>query len=157
MAKVGDPDSLWESVPRRWRIENSRKYLRARVLVRSCGCCILIAKKVSYAMRPLQLARSLVRTARLQAGLTQRELAKRARTTQSVVARIELGQTTPGIDTLRRLLSAAGFELHTALEPKPVLDRQLLDDVPRILRLSAEDRLREIGNINRLVARARRA
>ncbi|MGA0920392.1 MAG: hypothetical protein ACO32Z_06560 [Gemmatimonadaceae bacterium] len=38
----------------------------------------------------------------------------------------------------------------------PTFDSQLLDDVPRILALSPEDRLREVGAIARFVAEARR-
>ena len=98
----------------------------------------------------------VLREARTLAGITQRELARRARTAQSVVARIELGTTSPTTTTLERLLAAAGFELEVTLRPKLVLDPQLLDDVPRIRRLSPEDRLREVGNINRLPAAARR-
>jgi transcriptional regulator with XRE-family HTH domain len=97
---------------------------------------------------------NLIRQARNQAGLSQRVLARRARTAQSVVARIELGTTSPSMDTIARLLRAAGFELATELRPRAVLDRQLLDDVPRILRLTPEDRLREVANINRFVANA---
>jgi len=99
---------------------------------------------------------TIVRQAREQAALTQRQLAKRAHTAQSVVARIELGTTSPTVDTVERLLRAAGFELATELRPKVVLDRQLLDDVPRILRLSPDDRLREVANINRFAAHAAR-
>lgn len=94
--------------------------------------------------------------ARKQSSLTQRRLAQLAGTAQSVVARIELGDTAPTTETLERLVRAAGFELSMAFTPLPVLDPQILDDVPRILRLSPEARLREIGNIDRLVASARR-
>jgi len=102
------------------------------------------------------LAAKLLADSRLRAGLTQRALAKRARTAQSVVARIELGQTVPSLATLDRLVGAAGFELELELEPKPALDRQLLDDVPRILRLTPEARLREVANLSRFIGAARR-
>jgi predicted transcriptional regulator len=59
-------------------------------------------------------ASSLLRTARARAGLSQRALAKRASTSQSVVARIEAGDTDPSYETLRRLLKAAGFERASA-------------------------------------------
>jgi transcriptional regulator with XRE-family HTH domain len=58
----------------------------------------------------------LVREARLTARLTQRELARRAHTSQSVVARVESGQTSPSSETLERLLDAAGYELRVALQ-----------------------------------------
>jgi transcriptional regulator with XRE-family HTH domain len=99
----------------------------------------------------------LLLDARGRANLSQRQLAQRARTAQSVVARIELGRTQPTTDTLERLVNAAGFELAVSLRPRVVLDRQVLDDVPRILRLSPENRLREVANLNRLVASVRRA
>ncbi|HUF51080.1 MAG TPA: helix-turn-helix transcriptional regulator [Longimicrobiales bacterium] len=101
-------------------------------------------------------AARLVRQARLAAGLTQRELARRAQTSQSVVARVESGRVTPGSDTLERLLAAAGFELHVELVPLPVRDSHMLDDAARILRLTPEQRLLEVANVGRFVAAARR-
>jgi len=99
----------------------------------------------------------LVREARSRAGLTQRELAARAGTSQSVVARVEAGRTRPGSATLRRLLEAAGFELRTELLPLPVVDTHMLEDVARILALTPDQRLREVGNVSRFEAAARRA
>jgi hypothetical protein len=98
----------------------------------------------------------LVREARSRAGLSQRELALRAGTSQSVVARIEAGQTRPGSETLRRILEAAGFELLAELVPLPALDTHMLEDVARILALTPEQRLREVGNVSRFVSAARR-
>lgn len=103
------------------------------------------------------LASVLLRTARSRAALTQRGLARRAGTAQSVVARIEAGETSPTWATIERLLGGAGFGLAAELVPRPVLDRQMLEDVPRILRMSPEERLREVGNVARFVAAARRA
>jgi len=100
-------------------------------------------------------AAMIVRTARERAGLTQRDLARRARTAQSVVARIELGETSPSWSTLVRLLKAAGFALSTTLR-RTRIDPQLLDDVPRILALSPEDRLREVAQVSRFLSAARR-
>lgn len=99
---------------------------------------------------------ALLREARVAAGLTQRSLARRARTAQSVVARIERGQTIPSWNTLVRLVAAAGFELQAGLEPRRAPPSHMLADVARILRLSPEERLDEVRNINRLVAAARR-
>jgi len=56
--------------------------------------------------------------------------------------------------TLTRLLAAAGFELLCRLEPAPVVDPHMLDDVEKILRLSPEQRLREVGNVARFQAQA---
>lgn len=100
---------------------------------------------------------ALLREARARAGLTQRELARRARTAQSVVARIERGRTDPSAATLARLLAAAGFELRAELSPLPVADTHMLDDVARILAMTPEQRLLEVRNVSRFVAAARRA
>jgi len=59
-------------------------------------------------MTPRIDATALLKEAREAAGLSQRELADRAGTAQSVVARIELGQASPTVRTLNRLLDAAG-------------------------------------------------
>ena len=99
---------------------------------------------------------AVVRDARHRAGLSQRELARRARTAQSVVARIELGEASPTWHTLTRLLAAAGFDLDTQLAARPVARSHMLADVARILRLSPEQRLEEVANASRLVSGARR-
>lgn len=54
---------------------------------------------------------ALLKRARKRAGLSQRALARRADTSQSVVARIELGTTSPTVSTLNRLLAAADQEV----------------------------------------------
>lgn len=98
----------------------------------------------------------LLRTARRRAALTQRELARRAGTSQSVVARIEQGRTDPSTSNLARLLAAAGFELRADLWLAPVADSYMLEDVARILALAPEERLREVRNISRFESAARR-
>jgi transcriptional regulator with XRE-family HTH domain len=100
-------------------------------------------------------ASNLLRSARERARLTQRQLARKARTAQSVVARIELGETSPSWSTLARLLKAAGFSLSADLR-RTSIDPQLLDDVPRILALSPEQRLREVAQVSRFLSAARR-
>ena len=100
-------------------------------------------------------AAKILQAARERAGLTQRKLAGKARTAQSVVARIELGETSPSWSTLSHLLKAAGFALVASLRRVQV-DRQMLDDVPRILALSPEDRLREVANVSRFLSAVRR-
>jgi len=97
----------------------------------------------------------LLQAARERAGLTQRDLARKAHTSQSVVARIELGETSPSWSTLARLLKAAGFKLSAGLRRMSV-DPQLLDDVPRILALTPEQRLREVAQVSRFLSAARR-
>jgi transcriptional regulator with XRE-family HTH domain len=60
-------------------------------------------------------AGSILRYARRHAGLSQRQLAERAGVPQPAIARIESNAVSPRIDTLERLLAAAG----TALEMWP--------------------------------------
>ena len=73
-----------------------------------------------------------------------------------MVARIEAGHTRPGSGTLRRLIEAAGLELRVELVPLPVAKTHMLDDVARILSLTPEQRLREVGNASRFESSARR-
>src|SRR6266446_10906143 len=99
---------------------------------------------------------TLLRQARQRAGLTQRALAQRARTAQSVIARIERGQTSPTWETLERLLDAAGVDISAQLEPRVVVGSHMLREVPRILRMTPEDRLEEVKNMSEFLYRARR-
>ena len=91
----------------------------------------------------------LLLQSRTKAGLSQRELATRAGTAQSVVARIEAGQTSPTVGTLERLLTAAGFELRTGATLRPVVDDDVREEVARILALTPEARLSEVANVTR--------
>jgi len=101
-------------------------------------------------------AATLLRQARSRAGLSQRALARRAGTAQSVIARIERGLTSPTWDTLERLLEAANFEVRAQVEPRVVVGSHMLDDVPRILRMTPEQRLQEIKNVSQFLHRVRR-
>jgi ribosome-binding protein aMBF1 (putative translation factor) len=53
--------------------------------------------------------------ARARSGLSQAEVAKRMGTTQSVVARLESGQTLPTTKTLLRFAKATGSRVHLRL------------------------------------------
>jgi transcriptional regulator with XRE-family HTH domain len=96
---------------------------------------------------------ALLREARTRAGLSQRELARRAGTTQSVVARIERGQTSPTWETLQRLLAAAGTRLSPRTEPA---DGSMLYEVPGLLRLTPEQRLQVVEGVSDFRYSARR-
>ena len=52
----------------------------------------------------------MLKTARRRAGLTQRELARRARVPQPTISRIERGIVSPSVDTLDRLLRNLGMD-----------------------------------------------
>jgi transcriptional regulator with XRE-family HTH domain len=69
----------------------------------------------------------LVRDARRRHGLTQQQLAMRARTSQAAISRIERGVVSPSIAMLAQLLDLMGEEL--VLEARPIdygHDRTLL-------------------------------
>jgi transcriptional regulator with XRE-family HTH domain len=61
--------------------------------------------------------------ARNHAGLTQKELARKMRTTQPVVARLESGRTRPSLRTLERLAEATGSRLLISFEPRAATER----------------------------------
>ncbi len=115
---------------------------------------------------------TLLRRARGRAALSQRELARRAGTAQSVVARIERGQTSPTWATLQRLLGAAGCELRAAVGERPMVPdaahdtdpvtQAYLRDVDRTLlrenlRKSVSERVASLAALQRLAAEARGA
>ena len=96
----------------------------------------------------------LLRQARRQAGITQRELATRAGVPQATVGRIEAGQVAPRVDTLEGLLRATGNELSVALRPGAGLDR---GQIRELLRLTPRQRLElavsDAAGLDRLLAR----
>ena len=57
--------------------------------------------------------------ARARAGLTQEELARRMRTTQTVIARLESGRVKPSTRTLERFAAATGTRLRISFERTP--------------------------------------
>ena len=60
-------------------------------------------------------AATLLRSARLEAGLTLRELGQRAGTSHSTLAAYESGRKSPNVSTLDRVLAAAGFAADISL------------------------------------------
>ena len=55
--------------------------------------------------------------ARADANITQGEIAKRMRTSQPTVARLESGHGNPSLNTLRRYAAATGKRLRLVFEP----------------------------------------
>jgi len=58
-----------------------------------------------------------VAKARARAGLSQAQLAKRMKTTQSTIARLESGRGRPSTRTLDRFAKATGHRLKISFEP----------------------------------------
>ena len=102
-------------------------------------------------------AATLIRTARLEAGLTQAELARRMGVQQPVVARLERDGSDPRFSTVVRALEAVGQGVYVEAAPRPQVDEA---QIAAHLRLSPADRLRTFErsyeNVRELVARARR-
>ncbi|HYA68641.1 MAG TPA: helix-turn-helix domain-containing protein [Acidimicrobiales bacterium] len=63
------------------------------------------------------MAGSAVRAARRRAGVSQAELARRAKTSQPAIARLEKGQVSPTVISLDRIARALGAELIIDFEP----------------------------------------
>jgi len=76
------------------------------------------------------VAGSLILSARLKAGFTQRQLADRLGVTQPVVAAYESGRRQPTVPVLMRMVSAAGFDLRLTLAPHEDHD-EVLDSLER--------------------------
>ena len=92
------------------------------------------------------MGNDLVREARKRAGLTQRELAARAGTTQSAVARLESGGTTPSFDLVLRLVRLCGLDLDLQLV---AYDDSDWTQAQRLLPLTAAERWRRAESIAR--------
>lgn len=61
-----------------------------------------------------QIAKSIIK-ARLKRGMTQKELARRLKTKQSVISRLETVKTTPSLSFLKRVAETLGISLKVEL------------------------------------------
>ena len=61
---------------------------------------------------------TLIRDAREAAGITQQDLASRARTAQPAIAAYESGARTPSLATLERLLGACEYDVEVLARPR---------------------------------------
>lgn len=68
-------------------------------------------KKLHDESRPeFEIARAVIR-ARIERGLTQKQLAEKLHTRQSVISRVERANTTPSLSFLKRLAAALNTTL----------------------------------------------
>lgn len=95
-------------------------------------------------------AGTLIRDARERHGLSQRALARRARTSPAWVSRLERAEVTPSVAALDRLLRAMGEQLE--LRSRPIdahVDRETLAELRA---LPPEERLERALAWNRFAA-----
>ena len=84
------------------------------------------------------ISADLLREARLRAGLSQAELGRRVRRSQSQIARWERGDVKPSLETLRELIRACGLELGFGLFN---YDDSYLSHINRQLALTPAERV----------------
>ncbi|MPZ70901.1 MAG: helix-turn-helix domain-containing protein [Actinobacteria bacterium] len=70
-------------------------------------------------------AGNLIKLARLEQGLSQREVARRAHTSQATISAYEAGEKSPSLDTLTRIVRALGLDLRIQLAPADSHDEWL--------------------------------
>ncbi len=90
----------------------------------------------------------LVKRARTQAGLSQRQLAEIAGTSQSQIANYELGKVSPTLDTLERIVEACGYTLRMRLGSKELQDSDA-NLVDKHLAMNPEARVDFVKKMNR--------
>lgn len=95
----------------------------------------------------------LIREARRRAGLTQAELASRARTAQPAIARWESGRTAVSLDDVRRLVRLCGFDLEVMLLPRDDSDTA---QAARLAQLTGQQRLDRHARVSRQLHDVRR-
>jgi transcriptional regulator with XRE-family HTH domain len=82
---------------------------------------------------------ALLRNARHNAGITQLEVATRARTTQPAVAAYESGARTPSLTTLTRLLGACEHDVEVIARPRMRRGAASLAELSQTIQQDVED------------------
>lgn len=96
-------------------------------------------------------ASAVIRRTRLQAGLSQAELARRLDTTQPAIARLEASGSNPRIDTIVRAVAACGMELDIETRsPRASIDQTQISER---LRMTPGERIK---NFERSYANVRK-
>jgi transcriptional regulator with XRE-family HTH domain len=100
-------------------------------------------------------AGELLRATRQRHGLTQKQLAARARTSQAAISRIERDLVSPTVDTLANLLDLMGEGLRLeAVELDYGFDRTLYQ---RTLRMTVGQRIDQVAAFSKFVTDLRAA
>ena len=75
-----------------------------------------IRKAVNESRVEYEIARAIIE-ARVKRGLTQKEIARRLKTRQSVISRVENAKTTPSLSFLKRLARILNVSLQVQFKP----------------------------------------
>ena len=94
-------------------------------------------------------AAALIRQARNRTGISQEALARRARTSQKQISRIENGEVSPSVSTLSRLLAAMGEQLELRAVPGPQDNRSDQELRADFEQLTASERIAETAALSR--------
>jgi len=86
---------------------------------------ILVPYAITLRVSMRGLGGSLILDARIQAGISQRELARRAQTSAAAINAYESGRRNPTVARLQEILLAAGFDLRVRLQAHDVHDEVL--------------------------------
>jgi transcriptional regulator with XRE-family HTH domain len=90
-------------------------------------------------------AATLIRSARLNAALSQTQLAQHLGVSQAAIAKLERPSSNPTVETLDRTLRATGQQLELRTRPwKPSLDETL---IAQQLRMTPEQRLAQLESM----------
>lgn len=100
------------------------------------------------------MGNDLIREARRRRGLTQNRLADLAGTTQSAIARLESGRTSPSFDEVIRLLRLMNLDLDFMLVERDDAD---WIQAQRRLRMTPEERMRANESLTQLASELRTA
>jgi len=92
-------------------------------------------------------AAELVRDARRRQGIDQRALARRCRTSQTHISRIERGEVSPSVQTLDRILQAMGQRLELGAVPGP-RGNQSIKDLRTDMRLTPGERVVQAAELS---------
>ena len=77
------------------------------------------------------ISASLIREARMRAGLSQAQLSERCGKAKVQIGRWETGTVAPSLDTLLEIVRACGFDLPLMLEPYEQIDDHRLTELQR--------------------------
>jgi transcriptional regulator with XRE-family HTH domain len=94
---------------------------------------------------------TLIRTTRRRHRLTQSSLARRARTSQAQISRIERDETSPSVETLRRLLECMGERVQLAARPLASGNQSATDLLADYESLDPGDRVKQAAELSRVV------